>query len=73
MSSDEKYLIYCLGHTDYGEGIRELLLQYDHKLRSLVQFGEVKNIYIIMESSSANYTGYNAYNEKIKFDKGEEF
>lgn len=55
MGSDEKYLLYCFGHAEYGKEIRNLLLNYDPELMSLVEFDEVKEIYRIMEQQHKFY------------------
>ncbi|SHH75171.1 putative phage abortive infection protein [Virgibacillus chiguensis] len=55
ISSDEKYLLYCMGFTTYGKETRELLLKYDSELRSFVEFDEIKEIYKLMENSSTSH------------------
>lgn len=49
ISSEEKYLLYCVGHTEYGEVIRNILTKYDPELRTFVEYDEIKEIYRIME------------------------
>ncbi len=49
VSSDEKYLLYCICWSDYGFNLMELMLHFDPDLLTLVEFDEVKVLNSILE------------------------